>query len=74
MTHTYYASSIGVPTSVLIDEAIRDARNVHGGERHEWKLEYVHEYYAEVLDDESDKVVDVEAKVIVRNTNLTASR
>ena len=74
MTHTYYASTIGIPTTVLIEEAIRDARNAHGGERHDWKLDYVNEYYAEVLEEDEktgqEKVVDVEAKVIVRNINL----
>ena len=74
MTHTYFASTIGIPSSVLIAEAVRDARNAHGGERHEWKLDYLHEYHHEVLvlDEKTgqEKVVDVEAKVIVRNTNL----
>ncbi len=63
MKHKYFASSPGVPTSVLVLEAIRDARREHDGG--EWELESIDEFHSEVTD-EKGNVVDVEAKVVVR--------
>lgn len=63
MKHKYYASTEGVPTSVLIADAISDARKEHGWT--DWALESVDEFHSEVTD-ERGNVVDVEAKVVVR--------
>lgn len=63
MNHKYYQSSVGVPTSVLIANAICEAQNEHDGG--DWVLESVDEFHSEVTD-EKGNVVDVEAKVVVR--------
>lgn len=63
LTHEYFASSPGVDWNVLVGEAIRDARRVHGGS---WKLEGMYEYDREVYD-EKGRLVDLEARVVVRS-------
>lgn len=62
MLHKYYASSTGVPTTVLIAEAIRDARRVHDGGK--WELDCIDEFHSEMTDEHGN--VDIEAKVVVR--------
>lgn len=64
-THTYFGSSPGVDWNQLVDEAISEAKREHGGG--EWKLEGMYEYDREVYDDKG-RLVDIEARVVVRQT------
>lgn len=66
--HEYYASSPGIDWNLLVHEAKRDARRVHGGEIEEWKLELMSEYDVEVYD-ERGKLIDIEARVVVRKVD-----
>ena len=66
ITHEYFASSPGVDWNLLVAEAIRDARRVYGVD--DWKLEGMYEYDTEVYD-ERGKLIDIEARVVVRHVD-----
>ncbi len=60
--YEYYESTRGASTTQLIANAKAEASLFEGGE---WELEYIHEYFGEVVD-ERGRIVDEEAKVVLR--------
>lgn len=64
IVHEYYASSPGVDWNDLVSDAKLDARLEH--QRNDWQLWGVYEYDREVTD-ERGRVIDVEARVVLRN-------
>lgn len=62
--HDYYASSPGVDWNDLVSDGVTDARLTHLCDG--WELWGVYEYDQEVTD-ERGRVIDVEARVVVRH-------